>query len=364
MGNRIPTWIAAGVVLSVAALAALPAAAQQMTHKYDPFFENLLFQSQAYGFEMVGQRIAMAEAFAPPVNPALVPQLQRMELRDFARFQGTLAKRNPALERSLAAALHDVMADVQAGKPVAAEAAKARALLAQAYDVVVDPAMQKTTQFKGVVLANLLMANDGVSEAFEDAIRENWGYPNGWASIRRVEVLWNEIKGQATPAQRAEGDGVIDVLKSVFYSQPEPKIPFPADEANDVEALAIQMVGVIELVTDSTLNTGHDLRRLAIYLAQVTATACDAYDRGDDAIGAEGVSAVLDHYRVQLAGTLDLISQDLRKKATQVIPRLVEVEYDFYEGFENLPPDTRPLSHSQLCRELVTVFNNAAKDLH
>ncbi len=363
MGNHIRMWIAAGVVC-VSAMAALPANAQQETHKFDPFFENLLFQSQAYGFEMVGQRLNMAQAFAAPVNPALVPQLQRMELRDFARFRGTLAKGNPALEKSLAAALHDVMADVQGGKAVTAEVVKARALLAQAYDVVVDPAVQKTTHFKAAVLANLLMANDGVAEAFEDAIRENWGYPNGWAAVRRVEVLWAEIAPQATPAQRAEGNGVLDVLKSVFYAKPEPKIPFPAEEAEDVEALAIQMVGLIELVGDSYLHTGRDLRRLATHLAAVTTTACEAYERGDDAIGVEGVSAVLDHYRVQLAGTLDLISVNLRQKATQVFPRLVEVEYDFYEGFENLPPDTRQVSNAQLCRELVTVFNEAAKDLH
>ena len=82
------------------------ASAQQEQHKYDPFFENLLYQSQVYGLEMVSQRLKMAEAFPPPINADLEKQLRRMEQRDFSRFRGTLAERDPTLEANLAAALH------------------------------------------------------------------------------------------------------------------------------------------------------------------------------------------------------------------------------------------------------------------
>jgi YVTN family beta-propeller protein len=224
--------------------------AQQHTH--DPFFENLLYQNQVYGLEMVGQRLKMAEAFRPPVPKDLVPQLQRMERRDFARFRGTLAKLRPALASGLTAALREVMIAVQAGQPVEAQVAKARALLDDAAGVVIDQKVKDTPAFKGAVLANLLLANDGVAEAFEDSIREVWGFPNGWASVRRVEVLWGEIAPLARPDQRAEVSGILDLLKTSFYPRPEPKIPFPKEESEDVESLAHQLVSIIE-VTDATL---------------------------------------------------------------------------------------------------------------
>jgi hypothetical protein len=223
--------------------------------------------------------------------------------------------------------------------------------------------MKDTLPNKAAVLANLLVANDGVAEAFEDSIREVWGFPNGWAAVRRVEVLWAEIASMAKQEQRDETAGILDLLKTAFYAQPEPKIPFPKEEAEDVEALAHQMVSIIETVTDSTLYMGRDIAKLATYLGEVTALSCQAYARGEDLIGAEGIHAALDPYRNNLAGALDLIAPDLRKKATLVFPRLVEVEYDFYEGFEGVPPDTRPLSNAQLCGELVTVFTEARKAL-
>lgn len=358
--NPCRRWPSAGAVAVVVALASGGAGAQvALQHKYDPFFDNLVYQNQVYGLEMVGQRLVMANAFSPPVNRDLVPQLQRMERRDFARFRGTLAQRNPALEASLAAALREVMAQIEAGRPAGDQVAKAQALLVEASKVVVDQTVAGTPPFRGAVLANLLLANDGVAEAFEDAIRENWGFPNGWAAVRRVEVLWKELEPMATPAIRGEVASILDLLKTSFYAQPAPKIPFPNEDAEDVEALAHQMVNLIEQVVDATLYTGRDLGRLAGYLAAVVAPACEQYQRGNKLLGDEGVHAVLDHYRGQLAGALDLLAPALRKEATQQFPKLVEVEYDFYEGFENEPPDNRQMTDAERCRALVTMFQEA-----
>ena len=361
MLNSVSRWVAAGAF--ALALGTSASAQEALTHKYDPFFENLLYQNQVYGLEMVGQRLAMATAFQPPVNPALVPQLERMERRDYARFHGTLKERNPQLETQLTAALHDVMVGIQGGKDVAQQAAKARQLLQQASEIIVDKNVRDTPPFKAAVLANLLMANDGVAEAFEDAIRENWGFPNGWASVRRVEVLWKELEPMATPAVREEARSILDLLKNSFYAQPAPKIPFPNEEAEDVEALAHQMVTLIETTVDATLYMGRDLPKLADYLAKVLAPGCDVYAKGNKLVGDEYVHSVLDQYRVNLAGVLDLVAPELRKEAQQQFPRLVEVEYDFYEGFENVPPDPRNLTDEQRCRELVNMFTEAKKAL-
>lgn len=360
MGMRNFRRVACACAVVAAIALSGPSAAQvQMDHKYDPFFDNMLYQSQMYGIEMVGQRLAMAGAFPPPVNPQLVPQLQRMEKRDYARFRGTLAQRNPQLEKDVSAALRAVMVKIEGGQAATAEIAKARQLLDEASKIIVDQKVRDQPAFKGAVLANLLMANDGVAEAFEDAIRENWGFPNGWASVRRVEVLWKEIEGMASPAIRQEMNSLIDLLKSSYYAQPAPKIPFPNEDAEDVEALAHQMVNLLEQVTDATLYTGRDMPRLATHMAEVITPGCEQYAKGNKALGDEAIHAVLDHYRVQIAGALDLLAPDLRKKATLLFPAMVEVEYDFYEGFENLPPDTRQITDAQRCQELKQVFSEA-----
>ncbi|MSO70689.1 MAG: hypothetical protein EXQ88_01520 [Alphaproteobacteria bacterium] len=127
-------------------------------------------------------------------------------------------------------------------------------------------------------------------------------------------------------------------MKTSYYPRPEPKIPFPKEDADNVEALSQQFVSIIETVTDSTLYMGRDLQKLAAYLSEVTKQACQAYSSGKDLVGAEGIHAVLDPDRNEIAGALDLIAPEVRKQATLVFPRLVEVEYDFYEGFEGVPP--------------------------
>ena len=78
------------------------------------------------------------------------------------------------------------MSAVRGGNDTSVQIAKARALLSEAYDLLIDPALQATPVFTGAVLANMLLANDGVAEAYEDAIHELWGFPNGWGSLQRI----------------------------------------------------------------------------------------------------------------------------------------------------------------------------------
>jgi len=144
--------VSACAVVAAVALGGPSTAQVQMDHKFDPFFDNMLYQSQVYGIEMVGQRLAMAGAFAAPVNSQLVPQLKRMEQRDYARFKGTLAQRNAQLEKDLAAALRSVMAKVESGQSATAEIAKARQLLDEASKVIIDQKVRDQPPFKGAVM--------------------------------------------------------------------------------------------------------------------------------------------------------------------------------------------------------------------
>lgn len=356
--NRLVRVIAASVFIVVAVAetqAQYTEAQAQYTH--EPFFESMLRQSHTYGLEMVAQRLRITEAFPPPINKPLGVQLRRMVGKNLARFHGTLAERNPALAAELQAALLQVMKAVDDGRDTAVQIAKARELLAKAYDVLIDPALRVTPVFTAAVLADLLLANDGVAEAYEDAIHELWGFPNGWGSLQRIRVLWADIEPLATESRRFDARAMIAAMEKL-YSSPQPPDPFDRGKAEDAEGVAHLMVGIIEEVVDANLYTGRDVPRLATHLSEVVASSCDAYAAGKDALGIEGIYAVLDHYRVNIAGALDLIAPEVRRQGSRLFPRLVETEWDF-----KVEVDNRSLSNAEACLELKAMFLEARSAL-
>jgi hypothetical protein len=323
----------------------------------DPFFDSTLRLSHVYGLEMVAQRLRITEAFPPPINEPLGVQLRRMVGKNLDRFHGTLSERNPALAEDLRAALQEVMKAVDGGNDTSVQIAKARALLSESYDTLIEPAIQGTPVFTGAVLANMLLANDGVAEAYEDAIHELWGFPNGWGSLQRIRVLWAEVEPLASEARRYDARLMLAAME-VLYNSPQPPDPFDKGKAEDAEGAAHMMVSIIEEVVDANLYTGRDVPRLATHLSQVVGVSCDAYAAGEDAIGIEGIYAVLDHYRVNIAGALDLIAPEVRKQGSRLFPRLVETEWDF-----KVEVDDRSLSNAQACIELMAMFLEARSAL-
>ena len=344
-------------VVTGAFIATLGIAESQAQYANDPFFESTLRLSHVYGLEMVAQRLRITEAFPPPINEPLGLQLSRMAGKNLDRFHGTLSVRNPALAADLQAALQDVMSAVRGGNDTSVQIAKARALLSEAYDLLIDPALQATPVFTGAVLANMLLANDGVAEAYEDAIHELWGFPNGWGSLQRIRGLWAVIEPLATDARRNDARAMIAEMEKL-YGSPQPPDPFNKGKAEDAEGFAHLMVSIIEEVVDANLYTGRDVPRLATHLSAVVGVSCDAYAAGNDALGIEGIYAVLDHYRVNIAGALDLIAPEVRRQGSRLFPRLVETEWDF-----KVEVDDRSLSNAQACLELKAMFLEARSAL-
>ena len=144
-----------------------------------------------------------------------------------------------------------------------------------------------------------------------------------------------------------------------LYGSPQPPDPFNKGKAEDAEGFAHLMVSIIEEVVDANLYTGRDVPRLATHLSRsVVGVSCDAYAAGNDALGIEGIYAVLDHYRVNIAGALDLIAPEVRRQGSRLFPRLVKTEWDF-----KVEVDDRSLSNAQACLELKAMFLEARSAL-
>ncbi len=95
-------------------------------------------------------------------------------------------------------------------------------------------------------------------------------------------------------------------------------------------------------------------KRLAAAAVLGVAAAGAAMAAGKDALGTEGIYAVLDHYRVNIAGALDLIAPEVRRQGSRLLPRLVEVEWDFI-----VEVDDSSLSNEQARLELREMFLEA-----
>ncbi|HEY4200621.1 MAG TPA: hypothetical protein VGM83_08665 [Devosiaceae bacterium] len=314
------------VVLGAFALGAtlLPttAFAQQYTH--DPFFEQTVPQSQAYGFEMIGMRLALAQKFAPPYDDEFVEQIESMSGADLARFHGTLTAASSDLASSLSDALEAVEDAVNNGKDASAAAKSAQNLLSKAYDAVIGADVRKQPSFEAAVLVNLLLADNGVSEGYGEAVenQDPWEYPNGWAALQRAKQLWADIKPLGTAQRQTDGQEMIDALDKLFPNAGPPK-SVAGWNSEDAEDPAQRLSGIIEEVADSNLYPDRDLPRLSDRLAEVTSQACEAYTAGDDEIAAEDLFAVFDHYQSHLYDPAGLFAPEVRGKISALFGSLI-----------------------------------------
>lgn len=362
MASSLRTLTAAAVFAVTVALG-FTAAAQVMSHRFDPVYDDMVQQSQAFGLEMVGIRLTVAETFAAPIDTGLAVELRKMAGSDLGRFYGTLSQRNLTLALDLKAALNDVVKAVDTGASVAAPAARARTLLAGASAAVIPANLQAALSFKAAVLANVLVAEDGVSESFEDAgaTGNTWKFPNGWAALNRAQVLWAALAPSVPEHRRDEGNSLMEVMKP-FYEKPTARVPFPVEDSEDLEALAHQMVTVLEEATDSYLYAGRVLLRLVNHLVEALAPGCAAYAAGNEALGAEIIYAVVDQYTSEaggLHGALSIMAPDVDDKAARFILRMVESKYLKLEG----APVNMAISPADACRGLQVALSESRKTL-
>lgn len=354
-------WLAAGATV-VTLLAASSAFSQRAAHKFEPYYETMLPISQAFGIEMLDARLRVAEAYTTPINADLKVQLGNMATKDLGRFYGTLQQKNAALAAELKTAVDAVMKAINEGQPAAALAARARPLVANAYNLVIDPALRNNLQFKSALTASLLVAEDGVSEGFEEAVKypNRQQYPAGWGAWERVEVLWKELAAATTPALASEGTLLMDNMRPFYKTRHLPPDPFPMEDQEELEALSHGMATVLENIADASLYVGRDMIRLAQTLNDVLTPACADYAAGRDAIATERVYAVLEHFVSEasgLSGAISIMAPAAETQARSLFPRLVATRYQPLAG----GTVNTTISAADACRGLVTVMAEAKK---
>ncbi len=324
-GGRQRSSAAIGALL--VGLAVGPIASAQYTGA--PFFEWTVLQSQAFGLEMVAQRLRIVEALEPPLDTELGEIVEMMIGPDFERFGATLAGRDEALAAQLHETLKEIVEAVEEGEGVGKLLPVARQLLTQAYDLVVSPTIQHLAAFKGGVMAQLLLAEGGVAEGLEEAFLEQWEFANGWAATQRVKVLWQDIDELASDQRRADVEEMLALIDSI-YPTPEPPETFAGIDPEEAEVPAQRIVGILEEVVDAELYSGRDLLRLVSYLVELARPACQSYEAGEDELGREVIYAVFDHYgeMTGLGALIGLFAPDVNETVMAAFEGLVAVEDD------------------------------------
>ncbi len=219
MASRLARYAAA----SVAALFLTTALAQ---YTYQPFFDQPLIQSRAYGRDLVLQRLRVVDAFEAPLDDELMEQVEMLLSSDVNRFIGTLRAADPVLAADLLGALDEVEEAVEEGEDASEAVLEARQLALRAYDLVVPAEVRKSPTFIGALIADLVLGEGGVAEGYEEAIgdEEPYLFTSGWSALQGVKALWEQLAVYATPQQKADVEEMIVQLDAIYFAAEPPEI--------------------------------------------------------------------------------------------------------------------------------------------
>ncbi len=290
----------------------------QAQYGYTPSFDWTVLQSQAYGLELVAQRLRVVEAFEAPLDEDLLEQVEAMLEEDAPRFLGTLAARDGALAAALVEALEAVEEAVEEGEDAHEAVGEARDLLERAYTALVPSAVRAAPAFVGALISDLSFGEGGVAEGYEEAADgETYEFTSGWAALQRVKELWNEVAWAADARHRADIQEMLVFLDGVYPSAEPPDAIVGSPE--EAEAPAQRLVGLLEPVVDANLFAGRDMPALAAHLAQAIEPACAAYAAGDDARAQEIAIAVGDLYLKHLGDFVGFMAPETHEEAAEAI---------------------------------------------
>lgn len=351
----------------VFAVPAATTASAQYTN--DPFFDWTIVMSQGYGLEMAMIRINVLDAIEGPVDPDLIEVVEQMAKGDWERFGGTLAARDPALAEELYGYLAAFEEVLEEGEPADELFEPTRALLAQAYDIVIDPAVRESPAYKGAIIAQLLLAEGGVAEGYEEAEEEIFAYSMGWGTLQRVKELWADIEGPLTADQKDEANQLVGILDAL-YPQAAPPEEWVGQNPEEAEAPSQLLMGLVETAADANLYAGRDLGRLAGHLADTVASSCPLIAAGDDAVAKEAFYPAADHFFGETTGLADLVNlfdPELFERAEGIIPlfALLEEEEEEDDASAAAPAaagddDDEEFEYGvEACEALVQTFRDA-----
>ncbi len=338
--SRLVRALGAGVIATcmtsgAALLMAQPADAgggAPAAAKPEPFYEHTLDLSRAFGLGMVERRLSLVERHQPLAYELFV-EITEMAVADFGRFGGSLRAKDAALHQELFGALWAVVKAIQTATDAPASIAKARELLARSKDLLIDPALARNEAFRAAMAIDLLVAGEGVGEAFEEMFISPWQYANGVVALERVKEHWATIEGRAGETAKTEGRAALATLDDLYRTADPPDVRARRLTAEDAEAPAQRLAGIIEEVVAADLFPGRDFVRLAKHIHGITLEACAVYDNGEDDIADEMIYAVGHHYGNQIAAFLELTEPQLHAGIVELMGMLVEVD-DLIEGAE------------------------------
>jgi len=307
----------------VVAALVLVAAGLVQAQAPSPFRSNALELSQAFGLELIAARLNAIEALAGDYGDYL-EQAEKLLGRDMRRFAGSLASADAALAGELSAALQAVIDDVAAGRVADASITAAREAHARAYAALISDELRGSPGFVAMTVADLLLQDDGVAEAYEDAADDDlWEYPNGFGALERVKAVWaDQLAGLASEQQVADFEEMIAFLETVVYPSVRPPAAITGDP-EEAEGATQRMAGILESVSASDLFPARNLGLLAEQLADMLTIGCEAYAAGDAITAVESVYAVRNPYRKNLRRLLDLIAPDIHAPAAAHLDALI-----------------------------------------
>lgn len=302
-------------VTALAALLAAPAGAHAYTRA--PVFEHPVELGQVYGLERMGVRMGALLAFDDP--PAdLVEEAEKMLARDLPLFMGSLSMADPETAAALAAAVDELLSTARAGGDLEAPAAAVAELADTARAALVPDDLRASAPFRAALLAKLVLDDDGVAEAYEDAAGgDEWEYPAGWSALQRVKVLWEDLRPLADDNAAFEIDDMLKELDALL-PQAAPPERFVGDP-EEPEAYAHRLVGFVEVVADAGLYPSRDLGRAAGLVIDLATEGCAAYGDGEPALGRERASLAQFHYAEVLRRPLGMLAAEEHAIATDAL---------------------------------------------
>lgn len=341
--NNFVRWIVA-LVATGALFSSTVATAQETP---SPFYTHALSLSQAFGLELIAARLNAIEALAGDYGDYL-EQAEKLLGRDLRRFAGSLTNANPELAEELQSALEAVIADVEAKRIATSSLAAARVAHQQAYALLIPDAVRNSPGFVAMTVSDLLLQDDGVGEAYEDAAGDDlWEFPNGFGALERVKTVWSQaLVGDANDQQREDFEEMIAFLERVVYPSVRPPEAITGDP-EEAEGATQRMAGILESASGSDLFPARDLGRLAGHLAGMLEAGCAAYAAGHELVAVETIYAVRNPYRKNLRRLLDLIAPEIHAPAAAHLDALISRN----------PPEDRPAACLELQQLLLQARN-------